>query len=455
MTTQYMITGRGIRMEDVTSLLEFDSNVPYNIFIRNLKLLRIGQVVVNFDITLEKNRIIFHGSPDDSEIRTVRGKVRLEVAGKLNVKEIILSLVENKGTLLQGVHDFHFEFLLPGDLPESMNSDAILCKYFLKAELITRPPCELLTENNKLVDIVDLFIERAMLESDDDIKRGWDGFKRVEKISFCFVQSECYSIANNKCIAHNEKPIAGPFYFQLPKKEPLELQSRPMIFKLPICESFVNDYDLVNVKIRHQLNVKIQLSNFGRDQIEFSIPISIKSIIPNPDTLPLPRKIDLSNSVAYLQLGNKIYASKPSKVTNKTNKRSIFKLSSRIFNNNNAGKVKIRNNVNISTDSNIEPNLPRTSSISQSKSSLSKKSSFDIESKILNSDDNNINIRKIAKNSDIKYCIISTTFPDYGCNPMDHELCLENDENVPPSFREEIGQMKKRSRRGKGEVEEV
>nr|CAG8465667.1 6549_t:CDS:2 [Entrophospora candida] len=417
MTTQYMIT--------VTSLLEFDSNVPYNIFIRNLKLLRIGQVVVNFDITLEKNRIIFHGSPDDSEIRTVRGKVRLEVAGDYDISLDLLNdassssspknqgtifsssiLLENKGTLLQGVHDFHFEFLLPGDLPESMNSDAILCKYFLKAELITRPPCELLTENNKLVDIVDLFIERAMLE--------WDGFKRVEKISFCFVQSECYSIANNKCIAHNEKPIAGPFYFQLPKKEPLELQSRPMIFKLPICESFVNDYDLVNVKIRHQLNVKIQLSNFGRDQIEFSIPISIKSIIPNPDTLPLPRKIDLSNSVAYLQLGNKIYASKPSKVTNKTNKRSIFKLSSRIFNNNNAGKVKIRNNVNISTDSNIEPNLPRTSSISQSKSSLSKKSSFDIESKILNSDDNNINVSINKSNtsststcvpSDVKYYI--------------------------------------------------
>ncbi|CAH1758404.1 11050_t:CDS:2 [Entrophospora sp. SA101] len=366
MTTQYMITGRGIRMEDVTSLLEFDSNVPYNIFIRNLKLLRIGQVVVNFDITLEKNRIIFHGSPDDSEIRTVRGKVRLEVAGTIFSSSILL---ENKGTLLQGVHEFHFEFLLPGDLPESMNSDAILCKYFLKAELITRPPCELLTENNKLVDIVDLFIERAMLESDDDIKRGLKPTRFiVEKISFCFVQSECYSIANNKCIAHNEKPIAGPFYFQLPKKEPLELQSRPMIFKLPICESFVNDYDLVNVKIRHQLNVKIQLSNFGRDQIEFSIPISIKSIIPNPDTLPLPRKIDLSNSVAYLQLGNKIYASKSSKGTNKTNKRSIFKLSSRIFNNNNAGKVKIRNNVNISTDSNIEPNLPRTSSISQTSS---------------------------------------------------------------------------------------
>ncbi|CAJ0849512.1 12859_t:CDS:2 [Entrophospora sp. SA101] len=347
MTTQYMITGRGIRMEDVTSLLEFDSNVPYNIFIRNLKLLRIGQVVVNFDITLEKNRIIFHGSPDDSEIRTVRGKVRLEVAGTIFSSSILL---ENKGTLLQGVHEFHFEFLLPGDLPESMNSDAILCKYFLKAELITRPPCELLTENNKLVDIVDLFIERAMLESDDDIKRGLKPTRFIDGMALKELKRLVFVL------------------FKVNATEPLELQSRPMIFKLPICESFVNDYDLVNVKIRHQLNVKIQLSNFGRDQIEFSIPISIKSIIPNPDTLPLPRKIDLSNSVAYLQLGNKIYASKSSKGTNKTNKRSIFKLSSRIFNNNNAGKVKIRNNVNISTDSNIEPNLPRTSSISQTSS---------------------------------------------------------------------------------------
>jgi hypothetical protein len=69
-----------------TSLLEFDSNIPYSTFIRNLKLLKIGQVVVNFDIILEKNRIIFHGSSDISKIRTVRGKVRLEVAGKLNVK---------------------------------------------------------------------------------------------------------------------------------------------------------------------------------------------------------------------------------------------------------------------------------------------------------------------------------------------------------------------------------
>ncbi|CAJ0768093.1 19669_t:CDS:2 [Entrophospora sp. SA101] len=341
-----------------TSLLELDSNIPYNIFIRNLKSLKAGQVVVNFDIILEKNRIIFHGSRDDSKIRTVRGKVRLEVAGKLNVKEIILSLVEKQGTvfsssillenkrvLLSGIHEFHFEFLLPGDLSESMNSDAVLCKYFLKAELMTRFPSELSTDNNKSVDIVDLFIERAFLESDDDITNGlrptrfiggnndlldfefilpkimklnsnsiefigrWSGFNRVDKISFCFVQSECYNIANNGCIVHNEKSIAGPFCFQLPKNEPLRLQSRPTIFKLPICESFVNDYDLVNIKIRHQLDVKIQLNNFKKDQIEFSIPISVKSIIPNQDTLPLPHKIDLSNSVACLQLGNEIYTS--------------------------------------------------------------------------------------------------------------------------------------------------
>ena len=69
-----------------TSFLEFDTNVPHNVFIRNVKLLRIGQIVVNFDILLEKSRIVFHGSPDINKIRTVRGKVRLEVAGKLNVK---------------------------------------------------------------------------------------------------------------------------------------------------------------------------------------------------------------------------------------------------------------------------------------------------------------------------------------------------------------------------------
>ncbi|CAJ0909376.1 5956_t:CDS:2 [Entrophospora sp. SA101] len=294
--------------QTATSLLELDSNIPYNIFIRNLKSLKAGQVVVNFDIILEKNRIIFHGSRDDSKIRTVRGKVRLEVAGKLN--EIILSLVENKRVLLSGIHEFHFEFLLPGDLSESMNSDAVLCKYFLKAELMTRFPSELSTDNNKSVDIVDLFIERAFLESDDDITNGLRPTRFiVDKISFCFVQSECYNIANNGCIVHNEKSIAGPFCFQLPKNEPLRLQSRPTIFKLPICESFVNDYDLVNIKIRHQLDVKIQLNNFKKDQIEFSIPISVKSIIPNQDTLPLPHKIDLSNSVACLQLGNEIYTS--------------------------------------------------------------------------------------------------------------------------------------------------
>lgn len=68
------------------SLLEFDSSIPYNIFIRNLKLLRAGQVVVDFNIILDKNRVIFYGPPDKNKSRTVRGKVRLEVAGKLHVK---------------------------------------------------------------------------------------------------------------------------------------------------------------------------------------------------------------------------------------------------------------------------------------------------------------------------------------------------------------------------------
>jgi hypothetical protein len=196
---------------------------------------------------------------------------------------------------------------LPGNLPESMSSDAILCKYFIKAELITRSTGEL-SDNNKLVDTVDLFIERAILESDDNVKNGlkptrfiggnnslldfefvlpkimklnsnsiefigrWDGFNRVDMISFCFVQSECFSdITNNKCLAHNEKSIAGPFHFQLPKDEPFKLQSRPMIFKIPISESFVSDYDLFGIKIRHHLNVKIQLNNFRKDQIEFRL----------------------------------------------------------------------------------------------------------------------------------------------------------------------------------------
>jgi hypothetical protein len=82
------------------SLLEFDSSIPYDIFIRNLKLLRAGQVIVDFNIILDKNRVIFYGPPDKNKSRTVRGKVRLEVAGKLHVKVCYYLIFLNKETLL-------------------------------------------------------------------------------------------------------------------------------------------------------------------------------------------------------------------------------------------------------------------------------------------------------------------------------------------------------------------
>jgi len=363
------------------SLLEFDSSIPYNIFIRNLKLLRAGQVVVDFNIILDKNRVIFYGPPDKNKSRTVRGKVRLEVAGKLHVKEIMLTLagefhiinenahsvseisyekplqgtlfstcilLANKRTLAPGIHEFFFEFLLPGDLPESMSSDLVLCEYFLKAELVSRGPDDLSAAQNKIVDVVDLFVQRTLLQSDENIRQGlgatrytgsrdkvldyeflvprimkldsdtftfharWDGL-RVDNVKFWFVQTE-----NFKSLKEGEesfsdrksKIISGPFCFDLPKKEPLKLQSRPMVFQLPITQPLVRDYELSNVEIRHKLVISIQMANKNKELIPLSIPITIESIVSDVDMIPPPCHINKNNQAALLHFANKIYSGK-------------------------------------------------------------------------------------------------------------------------------------------------
>jgi len=362
------------------SLLEFDSSIPYNIFIRNLKLLRAGQVVVDFNIILDKNRVIFYGPPDKNKSRTVRGKVRLEVAGKLHVKEIMLTLagefhilnensdsisdekplqgtlfstcilLANKRTLVPGIHEFFFEFLLPGDLPESMSSDLVLCEYFLKAELVSRGPDDLSAAQNKLVDVVDLSVQRTLLQSDENIKQGlgatrytgsrdkvldyefllprimkldsdtftfharWDGL-RVDNVKFWFVQTENFKNLRSKegdesLSDRKTKIISGPFCFDLPKKEPLKLQSRPMVFQLPITQPLVSDYDLSNVEIRHKLVISIQMANKNKELIPLSIPITIESIVSDVDMLPPPCHISKNNQAALLHFANKIYPGK-------------------------------------------------------------------------------------------------------------------------------------------------
>ncbi|RIA83295.1 hypothetical protein C1645_834044 [Glomus cerebriforme] len=358
------------------SLLEFDSSIPYDIFIRNLKLLRAGQVVVDFNIILDKNRVIFYGPPDKNKSRTVRGKVRLEVAGKLHVKEIMITLagefhilnensdlisdeplqgtlfstcilLANKRTLVPGIHEFFFEFLLPGDLPESMSSDLILCEYFLKAELVSRGPDDLSASKNKVVDVVDLFVQRTALQSDEIIRQGlgasrytgskdkildyeflipkimkldtdtftfharWDGL-RVDNVKFWFVQTENFkdSQDDESSIDRKSKVISGPFCFDLPKKEPLKLQSRPMVFQLPITEPLVRDYDLNNVEIRHKLVISIQMANKNKELIPLSIPIMIESIVSNMDAIPPHCHISQSNHAALLHFANKIYPGK-------------------------------------------------------------------------------------------------------------------------------------------------
>src|SRR6266542_2649419 len=177
-------------------------------------------------------------------------------------------LLENKRTLNQGIHEFFFEFRLPGDLPGSMSSDLILCEYFLKAELIVRGPGDF-SSHNKIVDVMDLYVQRAMLQTDKHIKQyldltrytgstdkvldfefllpkmmklntdvltfhaRWDGL-RVDNVKFWFIQTESFKgdegvqdlFSNRKT-----KVISGPFCFDMPRKEPLKLQSRPMIFQ--------------------------------------------------------------------------------------------------------------------------------------------------------------------------------------------------------------------------------
>ncbi|EXX77386.1 uncharacterized protein OCT59_010254 [Rhizophagus irregularis] len=362
------------------SLLEFDSSIPYNIFIRNLKLLRAGQVVVDFNIILDKNRVIFYGPPDKNKSRTVRGKVRLEVAGKLHVKEIMLTLagefhiinensdsisdekplqgtlfstcilLANKRTLVPGIHEFFFEFLLPGDLPESMSSDLVLCEYFLKAELVSRGPDDLSAAQNKIVDVVDLSVQRTLLQTDEHIKQGlgatrytgsrdkildyefliprimkldsdtftfharWDGL-RVDNVKFWFVQTENFKNLRSKegdesLPDRKSKIISGPFCFDLPKKEPLKLQSRPMVFQLPITQPLVRDYELSNVEIRHKLVISIQMANKNKELISLSIPITIESIVSDVDMIPPPCHISKNNQAALLHFANKIYSGK-------------------------------------------------------------------------------------------------------------------------------------------------
>jgi len=383
MPSQHNLSGAA-----AASLLEFDSDIPYDIFIRNLKLLRAGQVVVDFKIILEKNRVTFYGPPNKNKSRTVRGKVRLEVAGKLHVKEIMITLageyhilnekssdesplqgtlfstcilLANKRPLVPGIHEFFFEFLLPGDLPESMSSDLILCEYFLKAELVSRGPEDLQASKNKLVDVIDLSVHRAMLRNDEHIRQGlgatrytgsrdkvldyefliptimklnsdtftfharWDGL-RVDNVKFWFVQTENFkglrsneeeeaavaaaAAQGSPAVDHNSKIISGPFCFDLPKKEPLKLQSRPMIFQLPITQPIVRDYDFNNVEIRHKLIISIQMANKNKEIIPLSVPITIESIVENVETTPPPCHISQNNHAALLHFANKVYHGK-------------------------------------------------------------------------------------------------------------------------------------------------
>ncbi|CAG8805673.1 6658_t:CDS:2, partial [Dentiscutata erythropus] len=342
-----------------------------------------GQIIVDFEIILEKNRVIFHGPPTSNKSRTVRGKVKLEVAGKLNVKEIMLTLsgdfrfcktnngstindatiprqgtvfstcilLVNKRTLYPGLHEFFFEFLIPGDLPESISSDHVLCEYFLKAELTPRETDEL-NSLNKVVDIVDIFVERAMLLNDEYITRGleakryigskknvldfefivpkiirlnsdalrfharWDG-QRVANVTFSFVQSECLKASLPETDIEDSSPptvidsatkvISGPFRFDLPRNERLKLQCRPMVFQLPITEPLVHDYDLFGIEIRHRLVISIQLANRHKDIIRFVVPITVESIVPNLDSSPSPCKVCQTSQSALLHFANKIF----------------------------------------------------------------------------------------------------------------------------------------------------
>jgi hypothetical protein len=282
-------------------------------------------------------------------------------------------LLANKRPLVPGIHEFFFEFLLPGDLPESMSSDLILCEYFLKAELVSRGPEDLQPSKNKLVDVVDLYVQRAMLRSDEHIKQGlgatrytgsrdkvldyefliptimklnsdsftfharWDGL-RVDNVKFWFVQTENFKGSqsdesnesneemdqgsSSSVTDHKTKIISGPFCFDLPKKEPLKLQSRPMIFQLPITQPLVRDYDLNNVEIRHKLVISIQMSNKNKEIIPLSVPITIESIVEDVETTPPPCHISQNNRAALLHFANKIYHGKSLQVQDNNKQKS-------------------------------------------------------------------------------------------------------------------------------------
>ncbi|KAF0407933.1 arrestin domain-containing protein 1-like [Gigaspora margarita] len=408
-----MSSQRKLRGAVAASLMDFDSNIPYHTFLRNLKLLQTGQIIVDFEIILEKNRVIFHGPPTSNKSRTVRGKVKLEVAGKLNVKEIMLTLtgdfkfcktnngstindttiprqgtvfstcilLVNKRTLYPGLHEFFFEFLIPGDLPESISSDHVLCEYFLKADLTPRETDEL-NSLNKVVDIVDIFVERTMLLNDEYITRGleakryigskknvldfefivpkiirlntdalrfharWDGL-RVANVTFSFVQSECLKASLPETDIEDSSPptvidsatkiISGPFRFDLPRNERLKLQCRPMVFQLPIIEPFVHDYDLYGIEIRHHLIISIQLANRRKDIISFAVPIVVESIVPNLDSSPSPCKVCQTTQSALLHFANKIFHGHLLETKNKNlstkDKDSITKDSENLSNN--------------------------------------------------------------------------------------------------------------------------
>ncbi|RIB09853.1 hypothetical protein C2G38_234890 [Gigaspora rosea] len=218
------------------------------------------------------------------------------------------------------------------DLPESISSDHVLCEYFLKADLTPRETDEL-NSLNKVVDIVDIFVERTMLLNDEYITRGleakryigskknvfharWDGL-RVANVTFSFVQSECLKASLPETDIEDSIPptvidsatkiISGPFRFDLPRNERLKLQCRPMVFQLPIIEPFVHDYDLYGIEIRHHLIISIQLANRRKDIISFAVPITVESIVPNLESFPSPCKVCQTSQSALLHFANKIF----------------------------------------------------------------------------------------------------------------------------------------------------
>ncbi|CAG8510897.1 9386_t:CDS:2 [Scutellospora calospora] len=263
-------------------------------------------------------------------------------------------LLANKRTLYPGFHEFFFEFVIPGDLPESISSDHVLCEYFLKATLVPRDADEL-NSLNKVVDIIDIFVERAMLSNDIYILQGlestryvgskkkildfefiipkiisldtdslrfharWDGL-RVDNVTFSFVQSECLRALLPETEVEDSNPptlidratkiISGPFRFNLPRNERLKLQCRPMVFQLPMMEPFVHDYDLFGIEIRHHLIISIQVANRRKDVIHFTVPITVESIIPDPKCSPSPCKVCQNSQSALLHFANKIYHGK-------------------------------------------------------------------------------------------------------------------------------------------------